>query len=61
LFNKRDKGEILKIARVREENEDKLVRKFNNKGYYRYAMESLVVVNNEEYMVPRDWMKLWKL
>ena len=48
-----------------QENEDKVIWKFNSKGHYtvksayRYAMESLV--NNEEYRILGDWMRMWKM
>jgi len=29
------------------------------KSAYRYVMESLV--NNEEYRIPGDWMRMWKM
>lgn len=65
LFNDRDKEEILKITIANPEAEDKLIWKFNNKGYYTvksayiYAMESLI--DNEAYRVPREWMEPWNL
>jgi len=65
LINERDRAEIRKIMPSFQENEDKLIWKFNSKGHYtvksayRYAMESLV--NNEEYRIPGDWMRMWKM
>ncbi|RHN48105.1 hypothetical protein MtrunA17_Chr7g0260151 [Medicago truncatula] len=65
MFNERDKGEICKLTITMATEEDKLIWKFNNRGNYtvksayRYAMETLI--DNEEYRVPGEWEKMWKL
>jgi len=62
LFNDRDKEEILKVSTSNPEGEDKLILKFNKRGFYtvklayRYAMESLI--DNEEYRISGDWMRM---
>lgn len=48
-----------------QENDDKLVWNFNNKGRYtvklanKYDMETLV--NDEQYRISVDWMRMWKI
>jgi hypothetical protein len=58
LFNEMDRAEIHKIMPSLQENENKLIWKFNSKGHctvksaYRYGMETLV--NHEEYRIPGE-------
>jgi len=65
IFNERDKDAIARLALINREGEDKLIWKFDPKGNYtvksayRYAIETLV--DNEEYRVGGEWLKMWKL
>lgn len=65
LFNERDREEIHNLALTNLDGSDKLIWKFNNKGMYTvksaymYAMETLI--DNAEYRVSDDWMRMWNL
>lgn len=65
LFNERDREEIRNLALTNLDGSDKLIWKFNNKGMYTvksaymYAMETLI--DNAEYRVSSDWMRMWNL
>lgn len=65
LFNERDREEIRNLALTNLDGSDKLIWKFNNKGMYTvksaymYAMETLI--DNAEYRVSGDWMRMWNL
>lgn len=65
MFNERDREEICNMALTNLDGSNKLIWKFNNKGMYTvksaymYAMETLI--DNAEYRVSGDWMRMWNL
>jgi len=65
IFNDHDRKAISKLALLNRDGEDRLISKFNRHGIYtvrptyRYATETLV--DNVEYQVSREWLKMWSL